>query len=386
MWRNWNTFLIELVKRYRWRLVIIAATITVAVALSYTLTPYRPAPILTTPFVETPTEQRTTYVRAEIIQLDGTTGIARVIDGPQKGTEREFLKYGDGVMRIGATVLLPEDAPIDGPSGVTTIWRMPWLLALVATMIGLVVAIGGRQGVLSIGGLAVSIGVIALYVIPATLSGASALVASTIGAFMIATIAVMIAHTLRWRTVISLISIYLALAVVVGLAILSGWMASLSGIYDETSSLVSVSPGVRLDMYGILLGGIIIASLGVLDDVITSQVATVDELYQSKKSISKRELFTRGMSVGREHLSALINTLALAYIGVALPTVIALSFMVDSSHYLVAMLNMEYMSVEIIRTAISSIGIILAIPLSTGLAVLLVGQKARIFAILKRQK
>lgn len=367
---------------YRWRIGVVAFTLLIAVGLAATLTPYRAPSAQNAAFIDTPA-QKTTYVRAEIIAKDGETGVARVLDGPQQNTTRDIYIY-DNAQAVGTTILLPEEDSVTVPSSAITVWRMPWLLALVALMIALVVAIGGRQGLLSIGGLGVSVGVIALYIIPTTLNGSNALVASGIGAFVIATIAIVIAHTFRWRTVISLISIYIALGVVIGLAMLSGWMASLSGIYDDISGNLRASSPVQLDMYGILLGGIIIAALGVLDDVVTTQVATIDELYHSKRTITRRELFGRGMSVGREHLSALINTLALAYIGVALPTVIALSLVVESRSDLLMVLNMEHISVEIIRTAISSIGIILAIPISTGLAVLLVGKKQQIFAILKR--
>lgn len=380
---GWWSLLLRVLYAWRWRLAIIGVTILVAYVLAGTLTPYRAQPSHQAPFIDTSSERQVTYVRAEITSRSGDVGTARVIDGLHKGAEREVYLY-DEAQRIGATVIIPLEASADRPDSVVSIWRMPWLLALVAAMIVLVVAIGGRQGILSIGGLAVSVGVIAAYIVPAILQGADALITSVIGAFMIATIAIVIAHTLRWRTAISLVSIYLSLALVIGLATLSGWMAHLSGVYDEVSGLLRASSGVQLDMYGILLGGIIIAALGVLDDVVTTQVATVDELYKSKRTISRRELFARGMSVGKEHLSALVNTLALAYIGVALPTIIALSFTVESSNHLLMVLNAEYISVEIIRTAIASIGIILAIPISTGLAALLVGNKQRVFAILKK--
>ena len=176
----------------------------------------------------------------------------------------------------------------------------------------------------------------------------------------------------------------MALGVVIGLALLSGWLAALSGIYDETSSLLNMAGRSNLDMYGILLGGIIIASLGVLDDVVTTQVAAVDELRQAKPHASWRELFGRGMSVGREHLSALINTLALAYVGIAMPTILVLSQQITTHSQLLVTLNYEYIAVEIIRTVISSLGIILAIPLSTALAVVLIGKKQQIIGILKR--
>lgn len=287
------------------------------------------------------------------------------------------------IPQVGGTVLVSENTTADETNAVSQPWRIPSLIFLMTCMIVLVLLIGGRQGILSIIGLGVSVAVIAAYVVPKVLAGADALITSVIGAFVIATIAVVIAHKWRWRTAISLISIYITLAIVVGLAVLSGWLANLSGIYDETSSMLNVAPGT-LDMYGVLLGGIIIASLGVLDDVVTTQVAAVDELRGAKPHVSLRELYARGMSVGREHLSALVNTLALAYVGIALPTILILTQNVTSSQQFLLTMNYEYIAIEIIRIVVSSIGIILAIPLSTVLAVVLIGKKQQVIAILKR--
>lgn len=342
-----------------------------------------------TPYHEQPeaqfSEKSSTSImlRAEITGVNGNKGEAKILDGSQSG-QTVPMQFFNTAPRIGSTVLISENTTVDTPNSVVEPWRLPTVLLLVAIMAILVILIGGRQGVMSIGGLFISIAVVAFYIVPSVLHGASALYVSVIGAFMIATIAIIVAHKVRWRTAISLLSIYLVLGGVVLLTLASGWLANLSGIYDETSSLLGSNGLVKLDMYGILLGGIIIATLGVLDDVVTTQVAAIDELQQAKPHASRRELFARGMSVGREHLSALINTLALAYVGVALPTILVMSRAItDSSQFLVTV-NYEYISVELIRIVISSMGVIVAIPLSTLLAVLLIGKKHEIIAILKR--
>lgn len=373
--------LLRFLRREQLRIVLVLLICAVAAGLATWLTPYHEKP--TTQFYVDDTPQ-VTSIRGQVTELHGNTGKVRIIDGPQRGQILP-VKFYSVIPRIGSEVLLQEDTTVDTPNSVTQIWRLPSMIIMVAFMLILVIVIGGKQGALSILGLAVSIWVIMYYVIPAALGGANALVASSIGAFAIATIAIIIAHRLRWRTLVSLLSIYLALALVLGLAIFSGWFMTLSGVYDETSSILNLGGRSNLDMYGILLGGIIIASLGVLDDVVTTQVAAVDELRQAKPHASRRELFGRGMSVGREHLSALINTLALAYVGVALPTLLIVSQQVTSSTQLMNTLNYEYIAVEITRTIVSSIGIIVAIPLSTALAVVLVGRRQEFLAMIKKQ-
>ena len=362
----------------RWRLLAIAVVVAVAWVLAYFLTPYRPTPTTQFAVTENP---HANYLRAEVLELHGDSGKARIVDGEQRGRVVPIRFYGAEKVQNGM-VLISEDTTIDTPNAAQP-WRIPGLLLLMAVMLAAVLAIGGRQGAMSVLGLGVSIAVIVYYILPTASSGGNALLASVIGAYAIATIAIIVAHRMRWRTFVSLLCIYITLAVVIGLTLMSGWLVSLSGVYDETSSILYQAGQSGLDMYGILLGGIIIATLGVLDDVVTTQVAAIDELRGAKPHASWRELYGRGMSVGREHLSALINTLALAYVGVALPTVLILSHQISGGVQLLSVVNYEYISLEITRTIISSLGIILAIPLSTVLAVWLIGRKQQIFAILE---
>lgn len=363
----------------RWRLVAVAVVAILAWAAAAWLTPYQQ------PRVEQPMltgHQQVNYVRAKVVEMNGDTGKARVLDGNQKGQIVPIRFYGAEPTESGEVVLF-DGADLDEANAADP-WRIPGLAILLALMVAAVVVIGGRQGVMSLVGLGISIAVIMFYIVPTAARGGSALTASIIGAFAIATIAILVAHRLRWRTYVALLSIYVTLVVVIALTFLSSWLVALSGVYDETSNILYAGGGSGLDMHGILLGGIIIASLGVLDDVVTTQVAAVDELREAKPHASWRELYTRGMSVGREHLSALINTLALAYVGVALPTVLIMSRQVENGTHPLAILNYEYISLEVVRTVISSLGIILAIPIATAMAVWLIGRKQQFLGILKR--
>lgn len=364
----------------KFRIIAILVTLFVAWCVTLVVTPYQEVPQ-----TEFYTEAESSYMRVEVISLDGNEGTAKVLEGSQKGKVLPVYSYGEEKLHPGSTILISSDTTVDEPNTVAAVWRFPVLVWMLAGMIAAAIFVGGRQGVKSLLGLGTSIAVVIFYIIPQVLDGANALVVSAIGAFVIATLTILLGHSFAWRTVISLVCIYVILCVVIALAWLSGWAANLTGIYDETSSYLGFAPGMQaVDLYGVLLGGIIIASLGVLDDVVTTQVAAVDEFRQLKSSASWKELFSRGMSVGREHLSAVINTLALAYVGVALPTILALSQTLENSQDVLMTLNYEYLSVEVIRLVISTLGIIVAIPLSTGLAVWLIGRKRQILGILKR--
>lgn len=364
----------------KFRIIAVLVTLLVAWCVTFVVTPYQEVPQ-----TEFYSEAESSYLRAEVISLDGNEGTAKVLDGPQEGKVLPVYSYGEEKLRSGSTILISSDTTVDEPNTVAAVWRFPVLVWMLACMIVAAIFVGGRQGAKSLLGLGASIAVVIFYIIPQVLDGANALAVSAIGAFVIATLTILLGHSFAWRTIISLACIYVILCVVILLAWISGWAANLTGIYDETSSYLGFAPGMQaVDLYGVLLGGIIIASLGVLDDVVTTQVAAVDEFRQLKSHASWKELFSRGMSVGREHLSAVINTLALAYVGVALPTILTLSQTLETSQDLLMTLNYEYLSVEVIRLVISTLGIIVAIPLSTGLAVWLIGRKQQILAILRR--
>ncbi|MEK9181053.1 MAG: YibE/F family protein, partial [Patescibacteria group bacterium] len=122
----------------------------------------------------------------------------------------------------------------------------------------------------------------------------------------------------------------------------------------------------NLDLRGLLLAGIIVGALGVLDDTTTVQAATVEELKQANPAFTFADLYRGGLSVGREHITSLVNTLVLAYLGSQL--LIFILFYAGPNQPLWVTLNSEFIGEEIIRTLVGSATIILAVPITTLLA------------------
>ena len=123
----------------------------------------------------------------------------------------------------------------------------------------------------------------------------------------------------------------------------------------------------NINLRGLFLAGIIIGTLGVLDDVVISQIVLVEEL--KKAGATGRDLYKKAMRVGISHLSSMINTLFLAYAGVSLPLLILFSANEGLHTNLSQALSSEMIASEIIRTLVGSIGLVLSVPISTGLAV-----------------
>lgn len=348
------------------------------------MTPYRPELSRKLDFYVAQKNTQNT-LRAVVESTDGTVATVRLKDGVRAGNTVQ-LKVAKLQPRVGDQILVSSSG-----DGVTILsqyissrWRLPGVLALIALFIVIVFAVSGKRGMSSLAGLFISVGVIAFWLIPTILQGANAFFACIVAAFVIAALSITVAHGWQWRSVVSLFSIFIILLLTIGLAILGGYLGSLTGVYDDTSSLLQASNSL-IDMRGVLVGGIVIATLGVLDDVITTQTATVDELHKARPKLSTKELIRRGYSVGVEHVIAVVNTLALAYVGASLPIVLSIIYHLESYQSPLLAINSEIIAQEVVRTIVSSIALIIAIPVSTVIAALLIRHKQRLFAIMKRR-
>ncbi|GAA3011952.1 YibE/F family protein [Streptomyces fulvorobeus] len=273
------------------------------------------------------------------------------------------LREGQGVV-----VAYAPDAPRDLQYSVTDVNRkLP--MALLAGIFALaVVAVGRLRGLMALVALAVSFAVLTLFILPAILQGSNPLVVAVIGASTIMLAALYMCHGLTARTSVAVIGTLISL-LLIGLlgSLFIGW-ASLTGNTDDNTGLIhGLYPDI--DMSGLLLAGIIIGSLGVLDDVTVTQTSAVWELHQADPTMGARKLYKAGIRIGRDHIASVVNTLVLAYAGAALPLLLLFSI-AQSSMGTVA--NSELVAVEIVRTLVGSIGLVASVPLTTALAALVV--------------
>jgi uncharacterized membrane protein len=111
---------------------------------------------------------------------------------------------------------------------------------------------------------------------------------------------------------------------------------------------------------------VIIAGLGVLNDVTITQASAVWELHESSPTMGPGRLFARAMRIGRDHIASTVYTIAFATAGAALP-VLLLIYLYDRS--VLDVLQTEAISEEIVRTLVGSIGLVLAVPLTTAIGV-----------------
>ena len=243
-------------------------------------------------------------------------------------------------------------------------------LSLMLALFLVVVAVVARwRGILALVGLGFGGLVVVKFMLPALVSGQSGLLVALIGSSAIMFVVLYLAHGLSIRTSTALAGTLFGVAITAGLGLLAVDLARLSGVADDEGALLA---GFVTSMkpQDLLTCAIIVAGLGVLNDVTITQSSAVWELRAAAPSLGRRELFRSGMRIGRDHIASTIYTIVFAYAGAALP-VLLLLFLYERP--VLDLLQTESMSEEIVRTLASAIGLVLAVPVTTAIAALTVG-------------
>ena len=245
-------------------------------------------------------------------------------------------------------------------------YRIPALAGIALVFVAVAVAFGRKRGAMSLVGLGVTVAIIMWYVVPRITAGADPLKTSLIATFVIAAVSLYLAHGFKRRTTIAFVSTLVTLAISAWMAVSWVAWAKLFGTGSEDAIFLQGSGFGDINLRGLLLGGIMLGVMGILDDITTAQAAVVEELKHANPSLNFRELYKRGLSVGKEHISSLINTLFLAYAGASLP--LFLLFTTTGGQPLWYVLNSETIAEEIVRTIVGSVCLILAVPITTAFA------------------
>ncbi|MBZ6088564.1 YibE/F family protein [Streptomyces olivaceus] len=296
----------------------------------------------------------------------------RVDTGDDKGRTFEEIVQPDQSRQLheGQKVVVAYEpsAPKDLQYSVTDInRRLP--LALLAGIFALAVVVVGRlRGLMALVSLAISFLLLNFFILPAILQGSNPLLVAVIGSSAIMLIALYLCHGLSARTSVAVLGTLISLLLIGVLgSLFIGWAALTGNTDDNTGLIHGLYPSI--DMSGLLLAGVIIGSLGVLDDVTVTQTSAVWELHEANPTMGWRGLYRAGIRIGRDHIASVVNTLVLAYAGAALPLLLLFSI-AQSGVGTVA--NSELVAEEIVRTLVGSIGLVASVPVTTALAALVV--------------
>lgn len=292
---------------------------------------------------------------------------AQVLEGSLKD-KKVVTQKGGIIPTVGDKISITHIKNIDGSEQfyVADFIRLNSIYFLAIAFLIAVVVVGGIKGLSSFIGLIISFIVLIKYIIPKIVAGADPVFVAVSGSLMIMIATLYLAHGLSRRTTAAVLGTFFSLIITAVLASVFVSLSKLSGMASEQASFLSMFPGMQVNLKGILLGGIIIGALGVLDDITISQSACVFELKDANKSLGVKELWIRGLRIGREHIASLVNTLVLAYAGASLP--LLLLFTLNGGEPLNVLLNREMIATEIVRTLVGSIGLVAAVPITTAIA------------------
>jgi len=277
---------------------------------------------------------------------------------------------GQAKYKVGNRLLITKSFDFEGNDVfyISDFIRRRALLLVFIIFFILATVIGKWRGITSLIGLLISFIVIFKFILPQIYNGQDPVLIAIAASFIILPVNFFLSHGFNRKTTIALISTFIALIITGILAKFFVDFAHLTGFTSEEAGFLQITKKGFFNIKGILLAGIIIGTLGVLDDVTVSQSAIVQQLKESRPKIGKKELFTRSMNVGKDHIASMINTLILVYTGAALPLLL---LFIDNPQPFQEVINYELISEEIVRALVGSSGLILAVPITTFLATLI---------------
>ena len=303
----------------------------------------------------------------------------RLASGPKTGTvvkvglppetNRTGVKRGDQLRLMHVTV---GSKKTDYYAFVDFI-RGPPMAILALAFAVVVIAVARLRGLRALLALGFAYAVLAVYILPALLDGRSPMLVGLTGSATIMFIVLYFAHGFSTRTTTALLGTLFGLTLTAALA---GWATSaahLTGLGSDDSFLL-LSSTKTLNLSQIVLCGIIIAGLGILNDVTITQASAVWELYELSPTITAHRLFTGAMRIGRDHIASTVYTIAFAYAGAGLPILLLLTLY---QRPLLTTLTGGELAEEVVRTLVSSISLVLAIPITTAIAVTVVKTAGR---------
>lgn len=296
---------------------------------------------------------------------------AEVLAGPEQGdevrvqTEAGVVRSG---LREGDEVVLMRFPQVQGQTeavyAFSHVHRELPLAAMTAVFVLAVAVVARLRGILALVGLGFAAAIVWWFMLPGLLAGESGVAVALVGSVLIMFVVLYLAHGPSVRTSTALAGTLVSLAVT---ALLGAWAvgsARLSGMSDEGGEFLQMYAD-GLDFRALLTAGIIIAGLGVLNDVTITQASAVFELRAIAPTTTRRELFARGMRIGRDHIASTIYTIVFAYAGTALGLLLLLSLY---DRPLLDVLSSDELSEEIVRTLASAIGLVASVPITTAIA------------------
>jgi uncharacterized membrane protein len=258
----------------------------------------------------------------------------------------------------------------DRTYAIVEVVRLPALVPVAAVLVIALLAVARFKGLAALAGLASSIAVFLLAVVPALQRGDDPLIATLLGCLGVIAVSVFVVHGLNRKSLAALCGTMAGLGVVAAMGALALATSRMTGLGTESQIFLAVGTDGRIDMPRLALAAVMVGSLGAIVDMGVGQASAVTELAAVDEMMRGRRLYQSALNVGRDHVGSLVNTLALAYFGGALPLILLISL---GYQPLSIALNSEEIVESLIAVMAASIGLVLCVPITTAIAVMFTG-------------
>ena len=279
--------------------------------------------------------------------------------------------YYDLIVKPGDKVIVLIEEYEDGSMDVfiTDYMRQNYSIYLTLLFILLIIVIGRMKGVKAVVTLTVTLLAIVKVLLPAILNGFNP-IPITIGISLFITVfTLFVLAGINTKSISAILGTTGGVLVAGFLAYYVGTHVKLTGMSSEEAVMLLYIPqNISFDFRGLLFSGIILGSLGAVMDIGMSISSAIEEIHKANPLLTKGQLFSSGMNVGRDVMGTMTNTLILAYTGSSIP--LLLLFMAYETS-LIKILNLDVIATEIIRSLTGSIGLVIAIPLTAAISSIL---------------
>lgn len=305
--------------------------------------------------------------RAKVLEVtnanDGQKIQLNILTGEKSGTitdtivnQEEFGKY-----KVDDRVVVFEAE--DGDFNITDHYRFDKFVIILVFLVIILLLLAGRKGFIALAALVAVFLVLAFYTVPFSLGGSNLLIVSIITSFIISAFIIPVSHGLNKKGVLIGLSVNVVLLITINLLLFVMDFLKLSGSGDESIFFLTASSEIGFSFKGLLFSGMLLSLVGVLDDVVSIQIATIKERINDSRAHTFGELYGAAMRVGREHMVSMINTFILLFAGASFP--LFLLTMSTNQGDLAQTLNSEYMMEQLVVGILATIILVIAIPVAS---------------------
>ena len=380
-------------QRSHWITLLVGILIVIFVYFAMTQEPEEEEEVMTVGYT-------TDTVRAEVIEIveQGTIELGevtqtyqiarlRILEGKYEGQEftidygKRYILASDFFLSPNGKILVSIADMPDGSNSVLFIdfVRTNSLLILGILFVLVCVLVSGWKGFRSILGIGLSVLVIVYYIIPQILQGKNPILICLVGSFFFLMLTQYLVYGWTLKTHIALGGILISVLITGLIAVFFVDFARLSGAGDE-SAMYLMQQSSQLNIKNLLIAGIIVGSLGILDDLVVGQTSAVIEIYRANPAMTFVQRFKRSMNVGRDHIAATVNTLVLAYLGASLSLFLLFS---NGNVNFATLANLNWLAEEIVRSLVGTIGLFTTVPITTFIACWVVDDENRLEKLVK---